>query len=263
MTIPDNKDFIYTLSLFSSLEIAKGNVQGHIPINKFGRNTDLDLSVTEDIWDGGGIWVAPTQARKHDIASSDAGDASAGVGMKTMEVYGLLDWDTAEVSEIISMNGVSNVPTVNEYVIIHRMIARTWGSSGPNIGVITATAQTDGTITAQINATQGQTQMAIYGIPSIQTAYITQIYGDVNKSGGAAGGVDIDLCVNPRPDVELAGFLTKHTFGVLTTGTSALPIPFKPPKVFPGPAIIKMDGTAGANNMDVSAHFDLILVTNE
>ncbi len=62
---PD-KDFIYTASLTSMLEIAKGNVPGHSTVNKFGRNTDIDTAAKEDIWDGGGLWVAPTQARKHD-----------------------------------------------------------------------------------------------------------------------------------------------------------------------------------------------------
>lgn len=58
------------------LEVGRGNVPKVSYVNKFGRNPDIDTgSDPEDIWDGGGIYVPPTQARTHDIASSSAQDA--------------------------------------------------------------------------------------------------------------------------------------------------------------------------------------------
>jgi hypothetical protein len=68
---------------------------GHYPnikgVNKFGRNIEIDSSVTADIWDGGYtvasggvslIWVAPTAARTHTIASTDANDTAGGTGAR-------------------------------------------------------------------------------------------------------------------------------------------------------------------------------------
>ena len=153
------------------LETARGNILGVTTYNKFGRNTDIDAGVTADIWDGGYtgdvslIWVAPTQARIHDIKSSSSDDASAGVGARTILIFGLTDWDTAESTENITLNGTSNVATSNSYVIIHRMRVLTKGATSVNVGVLTATAQSNNTITAQINAGQGQTQMAILAYP--------------------------------------------------------------------------------------------------
>lgn len=56
------------------LEVQKGNVAGHSIISKFGENPDID-SVFEYVWDGGGTYVAPTQARLHNIVSDDVDDA--------------------------------------------------------------------------------------------------------------------------------------------------------------------------------------------
>ncbi len=56
------------------MEIGRGNVAGSSLMAKFGENPDIDLGF-ETIWDGGGIYVPPTQARIHNIASSLAADA--------------------------------------------------------------------------------------------------------------------------------------------------------------------------------------------
>jgi len=246
------------------LEIARGNISGMSHINKFGRNSDVDTADSEDIWDGGGEWVAPTQARIHDIVSDSTSDDGnpAGVGARTLRVYGLKDWGIAEVNEDIVMNGTTNVTTSNSYVIIHRMHVLTKGATESNVGTITATAQTDGTITAQIQPEVGQTQMAIYGVPSTQTAYMTRFYKSFNKSAGITGSVDITVLFNPEPDVELINFLVKHTQGLESAGTSSRAHQFCPYKKFPGPGIIKLEADASANNSDISGGFDLIIVDN-
>lgn len=244
----------------SMLDIPRGEVAGVTSVNKFGENTDIDTAAAEDIWTGGGTWVAPTAARTHDIVSTDAADTSAGAGAKTIRVYGLTGWSTAEVSEDITMNGTTNVPTVNSYVIIHRMKVLTKGASGPNAGTITATAQTDATVTARIEIGDGQTLMAIYGIPSTQTIYMTQYYASVQRAVSAS--LDVRLLVNPAPDAELLGFLVKHIAGANSTGTTMMSHAYCPYAAFAGPAIVKIRCEVSANNSVVTAGFDGMLVTN-
>lgn len=248
--------------------IARGLVVGAGPVDKFGRNVEVDSGVVADIWDGGHtlasggeslIWVAPTQARTHTIASTDAGDTSGGAGARTVTVSGLINWDTAEVSETVAMDTASPPVTVNSYVIIHRMKVATKGATSSNIGEITATATTDGTVTAIIGVGKGQTQMAIYGIPSTKVLLVGRLYGDMNKASGAGsnfGYVDIAFLYNPEPQTELTNFITKNTFGLSLNGTSALTINYDPPKVFEGPGILKVQVSSGTDNMDVSADFD-------
>lgn len=251
------------------LEVAKGNVAGHYPVNKFGRNTEIDSAVLADIWDGGYtadeslLWVAPTEARVHQLASSSASDDGdpVGVGARTVKVWYLPDWDTKEATVTVTLNGTTDV-ALPSCVIINRMKVMTKGATNINVGVITATADTDGTVTAQINVGQGETQSTIMGVPTVQKFYMNRLYANVNKTGGAAGLVDITLLGNPEPDAEELNFAAQHTFGLQTVGTSALTINYGVPKKFEGACIIKVQCLSGTDNMDVSGGFDGVLVDN-
>ena len=258
------------VSIFSDyhIDVARGKVPNTSLVNKFGRNIEIDAAVTADIWDGGHtvasggtslIWVAPTQARTHTIASTDAGDTDGGAGARTVKISGLVDWIDHEVTETVTMDTASPPVTVNEYVIIHRMLVMTKGATSSNIGDITATATTDSTVTARIRAGQGQTQMAIYGIPKGHTLYVSRLYGNINGAV-TTRSADLSLQVNPEPQNELTNFITKHTFGLQTTGTSALSINYGTPKIFAGPAIVKVNVLSTVNDLDVSAGFDGTLV---
>ena len=253
-------------ALSPALTVPAGLIDGYSSVNKFGRSTNVDSGVDTDIHDGANstddvaIWVAPTQARTHQIVSTSADDDGdpAGIGLRTLRVYGLTSWDADEVSEDITMNGMTNVATANQYVIIHRMEPLTWGSAGPNVGVITATADTDATVTAQINAGEGQTQMAIYGVPSTKRIYLCQYYASALKAAISLSA-SIKLLVNTTPDSVLTAFITKHTNGVATEGTSYLPHRFEPFARFDGPCIIKLQANSSSNDTDISAGFDAYL----
>lgn len=252
------------------LEVAKGNVAGHFPVNKYGGNTEIATGTTADIWSRGAvggtlIWVAPTAARTHTIASTDANDTTGGTGARTVQVYGLTDWNTHETSEIVTMD-TATPPTTGAFVIIHRMRVLTTGSGSlRNIGLITATATTDGTVTAEIPIGEGQTLMAIYGVPSTETLYLNDISAEMGKTAGgtATASVDLDLLVNCEPQTQLLAFTHKHHFGLAQTGTSGIVIPFPPPKKIEGPAIVKIQADSLSNGMDVSAWFNGATITNE
>lgn len=252
------------------LEVSRGRIPGMSAVQKFGRTTNADAAVATDAWDRANatdnqaIWVAPTAARIHQIVSASASDDGdpAGVGAQTIRIWGLTGWDAEEVSEDIILNGTTDVPTVNAYVIIHRMKAMTWGSSGPNVGNITATADTDATVTAMILAGLGQTRMAIYGFPSTQTLYIEQMAASIDSASAAGVKINIRLLENPIPDSVLTGFIRSRTFAVDDNGTSEFTREFDLPLEFPGPHIIKLEVLADKANTDASASFSAVLVDN-
>lgn len=244
-----------------ALEVARGNISGVTAVNKFGRITDLDTA-EKDIWDNGpttGTWAAPTQARTHQLVSTSTDDDLVGTGARQVRVYGLQTWDSAESNELVDMDGTTDSATANTYVIIHRMVVEAWGNAGPNVGTITATADTDNTVTAQINADEGQTQMAIYGIPSTKTAYMSAYYASVNKAAQSVT-VDIALLFNPIPDTDETAFIVKHTQAIASTGLNYMRHEFNPYNKFDGPGILKMSGDSSAVNADVSAGFDLFII---
>lgn len=242
-----------------SLEAALGNVPGYGSLNKFGVSINCDNGIATDIWDGAdgvtgsAVWAPPTQARIHNLASTSAADTSAGTGMRTCQVYGLKTWALAETSEIVTLNGTSNVPTTQSYVAIHRIKGLTYGSGGTNAGIITATAVTDATVTAAIRVGKGQTLMAIYAIPSTQKISLERGWARVLRTGPAAE-VSGQLLVRERADQSDSGFNVKEEFAFNTDNPWGPD--WDPPKTFSGPCVVKVQVTSDTNNTVVPAGFD-------
>lgn len=250
------KDFFF--------DVARGSFRGLMSVNKFGRTTNADSSTATDIWDGANpteddpIWLAPTVAQVHEVDSNDANDANGGTGAWKVRVYGLRSWDTAEVFEDITLTGATPVDTVYSYVIIHRIKVLKSGATSSNVGDIFATAKTDGTITAMIIAGQGQTQMAVYGIPSTQNMYVTGFYASIQRVvSSARANIELLWCfdVEAQPTV----FQVKHTLGLDQTGAGAIAHLYVPPNRFSGPGILKLQTTTSAADVDVSGGFNLVL----
>lgn len=243
-------------------EVAAGNVAGYYAVQKFGFNTAVGTT-QETIWDAGGAWVAPTAARVHNIVSTSTDDDLAGAGAQKIRIYGVTSWtDSSEVYEDIEMDGTTNVPTTNSFVCIHRMLVIQQGASasGPNVGVITATAVTDATVTAQMNAQEGQTQMAIYGIGDKQTIFVTGFYGDAARNSSSVG-VTLQLEYNDAvvTDETDGSFLTKHTIGGTQTGGLPLQHMYQPPNRFVGPGILKLSAEATASGTEVAGGFAMVV----
>lgn len=170
-----------------------------------------------------------------------------GAGARSTQIWGLTSWDLKEVTEIVFNRGLTVTPTVNSYVIIHRKKAV------GNAGTIKATAQIDGTITSQIDPGNGKTLMCILGIPSTQTLHISGLAATITGAGGSTKSCDMDLLVNPEPNVRLDKFLKEHSFSAVSAGTSSPLIPYLTCKMVDGPAIIKIQGTGSADNLAVAA----------
>ncbi len=255
----------FVRSLPMSLEISQGLLPNHSTVNKFGNTINADAGIPTDVWTGSittPTWVAPTQARIHDIVSTSASDdgSPVGVGARAIRIWGLINWDTKEVFEDLILNGLTDVPTVNAYVIIHRMKVIDSGTTSITVGSITATAQTDGTVTAIIGPDEGQSQMAIYGLPSVQDAYLTSYFAVAKSAGGAIKLIDIECLMNPFPDRQLPSFVKSHSGGITTTGGSFFEKQFNPYPKIEGPAIVKIKVISDQNDSEVSAGFDLIVV---
>lgn len=247
--------------------VARGLIPGHVGVHLFGTSDNVDSGVKTDLWDRANatddqdIFTAPTTARIHQIVSSSTSDdgSPVGVGARTIEVRGLTSWDTKEVEEEITMNGTTNVPTVNAYVMINHMEVLTKGATSANVGVIKATADTDSTVTAQINAGNGHTLTTVYGVPSIQDLYVLAFSVTV---GAAASGkeVEVDVLTNLEPDVELLNFIIDFHVALNASGTGHIHHTHILPDKHPGPVILKMQATGDAANMSVDGSFEIVLV---
>ena len=139
-----------------------------------GVNHDVTNSGDEDVWDGPGLWTPPTVARIHDIVSDNTNDTLLGSGAKTLFITGL-DASLLPQEEVVEMNGTTIVPTVNSYLRINDVFVIGAGASDTNEGVITVTAQVDGTVTSYLAAGTSETQAAIYTVGADHLLLLTSL----------------------------------------------------------------------------------------
>ena len=246
------------------LDISRGRVIGISHINKYGRNPDCAqaasttaVNIGRSIWDGsiaGAInWLAPTVSRVHQLVSTSVNDTSAGTGARTGELYGL-DNNYA-FSETKTLDGTTNVAT-SAFDMIYRMIVRTAGSTGWNAGTIKATADGDGTVTAQITIGNNQTLMTQFMIPVSAKGYMTNFSGTLKKTGGVAKFADIFLMSKEFGEV----WRVRESGSAASDGQNKFVHKFQPEKVFQAKELIELRGNPSADAQDVSGSFDLILV---
>lgn len=240
--------------LLAKLQIADGTATGYSFVNKFGRNPDIDAAAEEDVWDGGGSYTWATGAETVNVVSTDVNDTSAGTGARTVEIFGL-DSSYDEISETITLNGTTNVESSNSYLRLHRMIVRTAGSGGMNAGAISATQSSSAIKMAQINIGNNQTLMAVYTIPNGKDAFILQLTMSVNK----ATSVGSNMYFRVRPLNEV--FQIKNITGGHSNGSTRVERSFPVPLAIAAKSDLIISADSSANNADISATMDILLVS--
>lgn len=233
-----------------ALEVSKGNITGVSYVNKFGRNTDIDTT-QEDVWDGGGTYTFSTTADITDIVSSNAGDTMS------IEVQGLdTNWEL--VTQDVTLTGTTSATLTTALIRVFRMknLSSTAALGNIQVGVgSTTTSFTAGNLRAQITLGYEQTQMAIYTIPSGKKGYLTNIWGNANKSNTTGA---IDLTLYSRDDGGV--FRSQSPNGLIMAGTSHFQHSYNPYPAYAAKTDLVFRGTGSTNNFDISAGFDLYLV---
>jgi len=161
------------------LEIAKGNITGHSKVNKFGRNPTIASGATEELWSVSTnrtrLTVAATmEAISTSNADSDSGGSNpASTGARIITIQGL-DNNWADASEDITMDGTTaSTATITSFFRINRAFVKTTGTYGvANTGTITIRVSGAGSTQAQWEVGKGQTEMAMFSIPTATKGYI-------------------------------------------------------------------------------------------
>ncbi len=141
-------------------EVALGRRQGSTTWNKFGYNADLDID-TEILGAQGGTFTFLTTASTLTIVSSSLNDNSTGAGAKSIIIQGV-DSNRDAVTEIVTLNGTTSVVTSSTWLGINRASVYLAGSNYANVGNITITATTGGSIQGFIPTGKGTTQQLIF-----------------------------------------------------------------------------------------------------
>ncbi len=159
-----------------------GHITEYVALS--GRNIDVD-QVEEDVWTQGGTFVAPTVARIHQLSSTHANDDGdpAAAGVRTVRVFGL-DSDGAPYQGDFTMNGVGNVATP-ALTFVYKLEALTLGATGSAVGLITATADGDSTVSCAIAIGETTSLQTIYRIPAAHHALIVEAEAGISLATAA------------------------------------------------------------------------------
>jgi len=250
------------------VKVALGQIPGFARDIIVGRNSDIDTGSTpEDIWSVGGLWVPPTTARIHDLVSTSAADTAAGSGAQEVIVIAL-NATFSKFTELVVMNGKTNVPMVTPCTRINELIVTKAGSdvSKANLGTITATAQTDATITNQIEIGESVAMSTVFTIPSGVTALLTAIAVTINNTGvsSAQANAQMSFITQSPIDVATAPKRKGIFFQPTVSGTSYLSEALiTTPSVLSEKTDIRIRvETVSDNDTDVTGAYSLILIDN-
>lgn len=233
------------------LLVAQGLVTGVSSLFKFGFNSDIDTA-EETVWDGGGIYTYPSSALAMTIVSSNANDAAAGTGARTVTVIGL-DTNYIEVTQVVTLNGTTPVSIPTSLIRVYRAFVTTAGSGGTAAG--TLTIANGGTTYAQITLGANQTLMTVYTVPAGYTLYLTS--GFITTGSASA-------------NQYIVARLIQRPFGGVFRDISRLTAPsgqvsfdgFAAPLKFLEKTDIEIRAYGSSNNNEVSGVFSAFVIKN-
>ena len=186
------------------LRVARGDYDQSVL--KHGHNGDVDATPDETAWPYGGTydWEKANGASTGTtlaITSSSADDTSDGTGARTVYIHGL-DENYAEINETVTLNGTSEVASVNTYLRVNGARVETVGSGYVNAGIIylsetNGLALTDGVpdsgddIFRTIEIGDGKDHCAMYTIPAGKTGYLLSVICALEAAATQVGSFSI------------------------------------------------------------------------
>jgi hypothetical protein len=237
------------------LQVGRGQIPGHSIIHVFGFNPDVDTD-EETVWPIDGILGHPSSPTIMKISSTSAGDAAAGTGARTVLIEGV-NGTGGLVTEIVTLNGQTEVNTVNTYDAIERMFVLTVGSGGKNAGLIYAGT---GTVTSGVPAVpynvigigENNSLTGHWTCPTGYTGYLTKGSFSVGPTAG-------NQFVLGRLKLRGADGITR-TAAKVTVQAGSAEFDFTYPVKISATECITATAQGSGNNASVSTYFQIVLI---
>lgn len=156
-----------------NLQIARGQIMGHSTLNIYGYQPAVTTSFIP-LWENATAYTFPSLAITMNLAGS--------VGDTAQILIQGLDANYVQISETLTLNGATAVPTVNKYFRINNMSVAVGSATNPS-GAVTLKDVTNTTTYALINAGVGRTQAGIFTIPAGYTFYLSRVDGYTSFNG--------------------------------------------------------------------------------
>ena len=243
-------------------EVALGKRQGSTTWNKYGYNPDADSGTIETVWSPGGIFQRITTPTTLDISSTSANDlTSTGTGAQSIIIYGVNE-NFEAITEVIQMNGLTNVTTTNLYCGVNRMAVYLVGTSEENVGTISAyVSGGGGTLQAQMPLGEGSTQQAIFFVQENHTMLLDFLFINVTRISG--GGAQPTITIRGWVQSLVSGAKYEVFRDVMDTGVeNHLVLNPQQPFVIGEKSILYFTVDTDTNNTTVGIRFSGVEVEN-
>ena len=223
-------------------------------------NPDVDNSGSkEDLWEGGGLMTYLTVAQKYNISSTSIQDNSTGTGLRLLFVRGLDENYTVQ-TEIITMDGLTVVQTVNEYIRPMFIAGVSGGSEETNLGIITATSANTGDLQIQMDVDEAISKNSQFTVPDGEVMIIKKIMIGATKSGGQSPIVQV------KGRVRFFGtniWIETFDFKLDTSVNDILIIDQPISNMLVSRSDFRLEVTTSTDNVDVTARTWMIFRPNE
>ncbi len=221
------------------LDVSRGKVGDYRILNFSGANPDIDADVEEDLWPKGGTLDYLTTAETMEIESTDAADTDPLV----IFISGL-DGDYLEVSESITLDGLTKVTTTQEFLRVNFMFLS--GAGTTNAGIITATASIS--LDTQCSMAPGKaiSQHGFFTIPAGKQGIMAQV--EMNAAKLSGGGIPILEFVIYARFVPTAPWVAILSRRIDTSVQDSLIIPLPVSPIFTPRADIRLAATSDVTN---------------
>jgi len=171
-------------------QVSRGLIQGKQLWTAFGERDAAQGEVDFVVWPNGPFAIPAATGVQMTLASTDANDTAAGTGIQSVHIH-YLDANLDERDEIVTLNGVTGVPTVaTDIRFIQCMHINTVGTGLKAAGIISAT--NGGVTYSQIALGKNRCSSSARMVPRKKRLLIYGAFAGA-KSATSAGGFIIRL----------------------------------------------------------------------
>lgn len=220
---------------------------------KFGKNEDLDASLSEMVWNQGGEEVYATSNTIDTISSSDSGDTQE-VTIQGHTVSGVgASAEFTFVTQTATLSGQSKVPLATPLARVQRAINSNSTAFAGDFYIYEDTAISSGVpsdaskIHMKILAGETQSYKAAFTVAKDEYVIVTGGFASINKKTAAT--VDFELQTSPTAEL----FYPASRITLNSAGQSTVHIPFYPYALIPPNTDVRVFATSDTNNTEVSA----------
>jgi hypothetical protein len=228
-----------------NLQVARGQIENHKNVFKFGFNPDVN-GAEETIWDVGGLYTYPSSALAMTVTTA-AGTPANDNGVK-ITVSGL-DENYNEVSEEVTLAGAGTATTTQTFLRVFRAFVS--GSQAPTANV---NITNGGTTYARVTLNDNQTLMAVWTVPAGYTAYIL-------KGNVGTGTSNVNQFIIARLISRELGKVFR-TQAKVTIQNGEIAVDFEVPLSFSEKTDIEARAFSSGANNKVFADFEMIYIKN-